>query len=105
MRFNERLKQLRKNANLSQHQLAKEAGVPQTSINFYESGKRQPTIDVLVKFSQYFHVSADYLLGLVDEPQGDISPELKEKISKLEALEAENTELQNKIKKAKENLS
>ena len=29
----------------------------------YESGKREPSIDVLLKLSKLFHVSVDYLIG------------------------------------------
>ncbi len=105
MRFSDRLKELRINRGYSQHQLAKESGVPQTSINFYESDKRQPTVDVLIKFARFFNVSSDYLIGLVDEPLGDIPSELKQRLAQLEALESENYTLKEKIKKAKESLS
>jgi len=100
MRFSERLKELRTKKGYSQHKLAKESGVPQTSINFYESDKRQPTVDVLIKLCKYFNVSSDYLIGLVDEPFGDISPELKKRLTKLETLESENYSLKEKIQKA-----
>ena len=29
----------------------------------YESGKREPSIDILLKLSKLFHVSVDYLIG------------------------------------------
>ena len=43
-KFNERLKILRKEANLSQEELAKKIGVSKSSVNMYERGEREPGI-------------------------------------------------------------
>lgn len=61
-----RLKELREKALLSQAALADTIGIAQTSIGNYERGERIPDADVLIKYSQYFNVSTDYLLGLSD---------------------------------------
>lgn len=59
--FNQKLMLLRKNKNLSQRELAKEIGLGVANITRYENG-RIPTASVLVKLSDFFGVSIDYLL-------------------------------------------
>jgi len=96
-KFSERLKTLRENHNMSQRKLSEVLGMGSTVVYFYESGKKIPSIEVLLKLSQYFNVSADYLLGLTDDPLGGAPESLKEKIKKCDSLEAENEELKEKI--------
>ncbi|MDE6604727.1 MAG: helix-turn-helix domain-containing protein [Clostridia bacterium] len=64
--FNLRLKELRKQKNLSQDQLALKTGLTQTSINHWEKGKCIPTADAIVALARYFGVTTDYLLGESD---------------------------------------
>ncbi len=64
--FAERLKQLRIDKCLSQKQLAKFLDVDQRSISNWEKAIREPSFEMLTKISNYFEVSADYLLGLID---------------------------------------
>lgn len=59
----ERLKQLREESKLSQSALADELSTSQSAISFYETGTRDPSIDMLVAYAKYFEVSVDYLLG------------------------------------------
>ena len=58
------LKELRKEANLSQDQLGKKLGFSNQTVSFWESGKREPSLDALVSVAKYFDVSVDFLLGL-----------------------------------------
>ena len=58
-----RLKELRTNCGITQEQLAKDIGCSLNSIYNWESEKRQMSYDILLKFSQYFNVTIDYLLG------------------------------------------
>ena len=48
----------------TQRQLAAAIGYHQVQIARYETGFNTPPIAYLVKFSEHYHVSADYLLGL-----------------------------------------
>ena len=64
--FCERLKELREEQNLSYRQLGKNTGFSDNSIRRWENGLRTPNIDELIVLAQYFKVSTDYLLGLVD---------------------------------------
>lgn len=60
--FSQTLRQLRKDAGLTQEQLAKEVGVSKSSINMYERGEREPSYKTLEKISKFFNLSIDYLL-------------------------------------------
>lgn len=62
--FGGRLRQLRKERNLTQKQLADLMGVKNSVISFYEVGERTPSLDALVKLASVLHVSADTLLGI-----------------------------------------
>ena len=65
-KFSERLKELRKEANLSQDELAKAVGLTHTAIGLWEQNKRTPNLDAVIKLAEYFSVSLDYLAGLED---------------------------------------
>lgn len=64
--FGIRLLNLREYSGESQEYLAKSIGITQQSLSRYESGQRMPNSEVLIKFSQHFKVSIDYLLGISD---------------------------------------
>ncbi len=51
---------------MSQPKLASMLGVSNGMISFWENGVNEPTITYLIKLSNVFGVSADYLLGLED---------------------------------------
>lgn len=62
--FGNRLRQLRKDKNLTQQQLASMIGVKNSVISFYEVGERMPSPDALRKLALALHVTTDYLLGI-----------------------------------------
>lgn len=57
------LKRLRKEARITQQQLAAAVGVSQQSVNKYENHNIEPDIRTLIAFADYFHTSVDYLIG------------------------------------------
>ena len=63
-----RIRELRKQNNLTMKQLGEKLGLGESTISQYETGKREPDLKTLVKISECFHVSVDYLLGHVSEP-------------------------------------
>ena len=67
MSFGENLKRLRIDKKLTQNQLAEKMNMSKSSISYYESGNKMPSPDVLAKFSDYFEVSIDVLMG-TDKP-------------------------------------
>ena len=54
--------ELRKRNNLSQADLAVKLNVSQQSVSFYENGKREPPLDVLIKLSDLFGCTIDELV-------------------------------------------
>lgn len=64
--LSERLKQTRLDLHYTQKQVAEACGLTKNAITNYESGFREPSIDVLIKLCNYLDVSADYLIGRVD---------------------------------------
>lgn len=56
------LRQLRKQKGLSMKELGQIFGVAESTVSQYETGKRDPDYETLLKLSEYFHVSVDYLL-------------------------------------------
>ena len=56
------LKQIRKEKNLTQQKVALDLNISRESLSYYENGKRQPSLELLVAFSKYFNVSIDYLI-------------------------------------------
>ncbi|MBQ8909232.1 MAG: helix-turn-helix transcriptional regulator [Clostridia bacterium] len=65
-KFAERLKQILKDNKMSQVALAKKIGMSQGIVNNYCTGKREPTLDVLILICKALGETSDYLLGLED---------------------------------------
>ena len=72
MEFSERLKELRKQAHLTQVELASKLGIVQSSYADWERGKKKPTQDNLVKIAQILNVSVDYLVGNSEEKNDEL---------------------------------
>lgn len=64
----ERLLGLRKDADLTQDELAAILKINKHSISSYERGKSEPPDELKVAIAKYFNVSIDYLLGVTNEP-------------------------------------
>lgn len=61
-----RLRDLREDHDLTQKALADYLHVRQNTYSQYETGQRQLPLDALVQLAEFFHTSADYILGLTD---------------------------------------
>ncbi len=66
-KFSQRLKELRLENGMTQQQVADLLNIKQQSYIRYEYGTGEPSINTLIKLTQIFNVSADYLLGISDE--------------------------------------
>lgn len=66
--FHERIKFLRVEKKLTQKQMAEMVETTERAYQYYESGTREPNVETLIKISNLFSVSTDYLLGCSDDP-------------------------------------
>lgn len=64
----DRYSDLRMDRGLNQRELAAQIDINNKTISFYENGSRAMTLKDIVKYANFFGVSADYLLGLTDAP-------------------------------------
>ena len=61
--FNKRLRQMRMNRNLTQQNMADNINVALRTYQCYETGTRNPSLDLLVQIADILNVPTDYLLG------------------------------------------
>jgi transcriptional regulator with XRE-family HTH domain len=71
--FGQKLRELRKQHNLTQKELASLIGVKNSIISFYEVGDRIPSPEIIRKLAETLHVSSDYLMGIEKNESVDIS--------------------------------
>lgn len=85
-KFAENLKNLRTSKGLTQTQLAQRLWLNKSIISAYENETRIPSLEVLIKLSNEFNVSMEYLLGIEREKTIDISGLSEEQITVVNAL-------------------
>ncbi|MBQ3517714.1 MAG: helix-turn-helix transcriptional regulator [Clostridia bacterium] len=56
------LRAIRKEKGYSQLKVAMDLSISREALSYYENGLRSPDIAMLLKFSDYFDVSIDYLI-------------------------------------------
>jgi transcriptional regulator with XRE-family HTH domain len=71
----ERLRAVRELRGMSQNDLERVIGVSNVQISSYESGRAEPSLDIVAKFARTLDVTADYLLGMVDVPNEYLKPQ------------------------------
>ena len=57
------LKNIRKQRNLNQQKVAMDLNISREALSYYENGKREPSLSLLVAMSKYFNVSIDFLIN------------------------------------------
>ena len=62
------LRELRLEKNLSQQQLAEKLNTKQGNISKYELELLDLNTDMIIRICKFFDISADYLLGLDENP-------------------------------------
>ena len=83
--FGQRLRELRRENQLTTKELSSDLDVAQSTISRYENDLREPRRDFLEKVSSYFNVSVDYILGNTDNKSDDlITPNLSTKFNSVE---------------------
>lgn len=91
MKLSEKITELRKGMGWSQEQLAERLDISRQSVSKWESGMSVPELDKIVKMSDIFHVSTDYLLKedasipeteeikVTEKPEENLSPVFTQK--------------------------
>ena len=89
-----RIKELRNKNKISQKDFAKIIGAAPNTVCNWENGNREPDNDTLIKISEYFGVTVDYLLGrdapkpadndLTPEEQLDVAKQIDEIVANME---------------------
>jgi len=64
----DRIKEIREQLGLTQDELAERVGAETLQIWRWENNKNKPSADWIINLAEALSVSADYLLGLSDEP-------------------------------------
>ena len=67
--FAKKLGALRRDRGLSQRRAATDLGISQALLSHYENDAREPKLEFVARICDYYDVSADYLLGRIDEPK------------------------------------
>lgn len=88
--FGKRLRKLRKDADITQKQLAEYLGLVTSAIGKYELYPgAYPSVEILLKISEYFSVSTDYLLK-GSEPNASIENNINGTLSHSPFIQANN---------------
>ncbi len=56
------LREIRRQKNLNQQKVAMDLNISRESLSYYENGQRSPDVEMLLRLSQYYNVSIDYLI-------------------------------------------
>ena len=96
--FGQKVLILRKNKGLSQRDLSEKLNIAFSSVAKYENGKVFPSTDILIKLSDFFNVSIDYLLKDIDNVTFN-DKELLQEMTEVDKLDdANRTTLKNIIR-------
>lgn len=80
------LKMLREKENKKQVEIAKDLNITQKAYSNYETGKREPCIDMLIKMANHYNTSIDILVGRYESTTNN-----------KDTTKNENTEFKKKI--------
>lgn len=69
-KFAQVLSRLRKERGISQKKAASDLGISQALLSHYEKGIRECGLDFVIRCSEYYGVTADYLLGISENRTG-----------------------------------
>ena len=69
MTYQERIKNIREDRDLTQAQVGKLLNKSQQGYNHIEAGRAELKIDDLVKLCKFYNLSADYIIGLTNKPK------------------------------------
>ena len=83
-----RIATLRRGAGLSQAQLAQQLKISPSAIGMYEQGRREPSVDMLIRIAQLFDVTTDFLL--TGQTRTDSEKSMVDRAIAMTLLDADN---------------
>ena len=84
--LNENIKKLRMARGLNQVEFARVMGVSKQCVSNWENDNVIPSVEMLVKMADIFHVTTDYLLGRNEDARVDVSGLTPEQIAHISLL-------------------
>lgn len=69
MQYYKRIKEIREDRDIKQKEIAEILQTDQSYYSKYERGLHPMTADQIIILCRYYNLSADYLLGIIDEPR------------------------------------
>ena len=91
--LNENIKKLRLARGLNQVEFAKAMGVSKQCVSNWENDNVMPSIEMLVKISDFFNVTTDYVLGRNEKTYIDVSGLTDEQISHISLIVSDLSKL------------
>jgi len=97
------ISRLRSERGMNQRELASILGVSNGAIGMWETGKREPDLDMVSKIAAYFNVSVDFLIGNTEPSCSTVPavycPEIAKRIAELASSSRRNiNELRSSLK-------
>lgn len=77
-----RIRELRESQNIQQKELATKLNIGFSTLSQYETGKRFPDYETLLKIADFFGVTTDFLLGRSNQKDKPVPPE-EDELAKL----------------------
>lgn len=69
MQYYKRIKEIREDRDIKQKEIAEILQTDQSYYSKYERGLHPMTADQIIILCKYYNLSADYILGIIDEPR------------------------------------
>lgn len=69
MQYYKRIKEIREDRDIKQKEIAEILQTDQSYYSKYERGLHPMTADQIIILCRYYNLSADYLLGIINEPR------------------------------------
>ena len=79
---------LRRSAGMSQTDMAKQLGISTSAVGMYEQGRREPSVDMLIRIAQLFDVTTDFLL--TGQSRTDSEKSMVDRAIAMTLLDADN---------------
>ena len=66
--MNTRIRDLRQDKDITHKEISKILNISQVAYSYYELGKRNIPLDILMKLADFYHTSTDYILCRTNNP-------------------------------------